>query len=132
MLFVLRDVDTTQSKPVSMLVSRGAEVVMAVRSITKGEEARDTILHDDPGAQISVQACDLSCFESMRSFIDELHREGLTFDIVVFNAGVWCAEWIASADGLDMTLQVRLCLPPTRHKTYRPPDNQPGFDRSMC
>ncbi|KAF3387746.1 Retinol dehydrogenase 14 [Penicillium rolfsii] len=92
----------------SMLVSLGAEVVMAVRSIAKGEEARDTIPHDDSGAQISVRACDLGCFESMRSFIDELHRDGLTFDIVVFNAGVWCVEWIASADGLDMTLQVNV------------------------
>lgn len=95
----------------SMLVSRGAEVVMAVRSITKGKEARDTIRHNDPGAQISVRACDLGCFESMRGFIDELHRDGLTFDVVVLNAGVWCAEWIASADGLDMTLQVCHCLP---------------------
>ncbi|CAI7578868.1 unnamed protein product [Penicillium crustosum] len=92
----------------SMLVSRGAEVVMAVRSITKGREARDTIINDVPGAQISVRNCDLGCFESMRTFIAELHRDGLTFDIVVFNAGVWCAEWIASADGLDMTLQVNV------------------------
>jgi NAD(P)-dependent dehydrogenase (short-subunit alcohol dehydrogenase family) len=95
----------------SMLVSRGAEVVMAVRSLAKGEEARDSITHDFPGAQISVRNCDLSSFESMRSFISQLHCDRLTFDIVVFNAGVWCAEWIATADGLDMTLQVCRCLP---------------------
>src|ERR1035438_6126802 len=42
------------------LAEAGAHVVMAVRTIAKGEQARDEILAADPGAELEVRRVDLA------------------------------------------------------------------------
>ncbi|RAK75886.1 putative short-chain dehydrogenase [Aspergillus fijiensis CBS 313.89] len=91
-----------------MLASQGAEVITAVRSITKGEAARQQILRALPTANIEVRQCDLASFDSVRSFVRQLKDESKTFDLLILNAGVWCSQWMASADGFDISLQVNV------------------------
>lgn len=88
------------------LASRGAKVLAAVRSVPKGEAAKQKILEQVPTAQVEVRECDLASFDSVKAFVNQISQEFKTFDLVILNAGVWCSQWMASADGFDLSLQV--------------------------
>ncbi len=72
---------------------------MAVRSTTKGEEARDAILAETPGADIEVRELDLADLSSVREFaagVDQL-------DVLVNNAGVMTPpKRLETADGFEL------------------------------
>lgn len=88
------------------LASHGAKVLAAVRSVPKGEAAKQRILEQVPTAQVEVQECDLASFDSVKAFANQMKQESKTFDLVILNAGVWCSQWMASTDGFDISLQV--------------------------
>lgn len=50
------------------LAAAGADVIMAVRSESKGDAARRDICREFPGASIEVRTMDLSSLESVRVF----------------------------------------------------------------
>ncbi|MCU1528509.1 MAG: family NAD(P)-dependent oxidoreductase, partial [Frondihabitans sp.] len=52
------------------LAGAGAEVVMAVRSIDKGEAARAEIVAQDPEARIEVRHLDLADLSSVHAFAE--------------------------------------------------------------
>ena len=54
------------------LAAAGAHVVMAVRTVAKGEQARAEILAGQPGAQLEVRRVDLADLASVREFADGL------------------------------------------------------------
>jgi len=70
------------------LAQAGAHVVLAVRTIAKGEQARDEILAAHPGAQLEVRRIDLADLASVAAFADGLIAEGVPVDVLVNNAGV--------------------------------------------
>ena len=52
------------------LAAAGARVVMAVRTIARGEQARAEILSQQPGAQLQVRRIDLADLASVKAFAD--------------------------------------------------------------
>ena len=70
------------------LAAAGAHVVMAVRNIAKGEQARDDILAEHPGAQLEVRRVDLADLASIGEFADGLIADGAPVDVLINNAGV--------------------------------------------
>ncbi|WP_331772568.1 SDR family NAD(P)-dependent oxidoreductase (plasmid) [Embleya sp. NBC_00888] len=52
------------------LAAAGARVVMAVRTVAKGEAARAEILAQHPGANLEVRRIDLANLASVRDFAD--------------------------------------------------------------
>src|SRR5689334_17991611 len=70
------------------LAAAGAHVVMAVRTIAKGEAARAEILTAHPQAQLEIRRLDLADLASVREFADGLHADGAPLDLLVNNAGV--------------------------------------------
>ena len=70
------------------LARSGAEIVMPVRSLGKGEAAAARIRARTPGAGIHVHTLDLASLESVASFSDVLLAEGRPIDILINNAGV--------------------------------------------
>src|ERR1035441_9703409 len=54
------------------LAAAGARVVMAVRTIAKGEQARAEILAQHPGAQLEVRRVDLADLASVKELADGL------------------------------------------------------------
>ena len=88
------------------LATQGAQVIMAVRSVAKGEAARKMILEKVPEARIEIKGCDLASFDSVMMLINEISRESRSFDLVVLNAGVWSSELETSSDGIDISIQV--------------------------
>ena len=70
------------------LAQAGAHVVLAVRTIAKGEQAREEILAAQPGAQLDVRRINLADLASVREFADGLIADGVPVDVLVNNAGV--------------------------------------------
>jgi NAD(P)-dependent dehydrogenase (short-subunit alcohol dehydrogenase family) len=70
------------------LAGAGAEVVLAVRSIEKGHQAREGILAEFPEATLTVEALDLSDLGSIAGFVDRLKQQGRPIDLLVNNAGI--------------------------------------------
>ena len=70
------------------LARAGAEILMPVRNIDKGQVAAARIRERTPDAGIRVRPLDLASLESVASFSDELLAEGRPIDIQINNAGV--------------------------------------------
>jgi len=70
------------------LAAAGADVVLAVRSKTKGETAIAEIRRELPTAKLSIRHLDLSSLKSAAALGDELAAEGRPIDILINNAGV--------------------------------------------
>jgi NAD(P)-dependent dehydrogenase (short-subunit alcohol dehydrogenase family) len=87
----------TGREAVRRMAARGADLVLAVRSVEKGEQARAQILAGSRRAQLEVRRLDLADLASVREFADGLTESGRPVDLLVNNAGVM--------------------MPPTRHTT---------------
>ncbi|WP_285114265.1 SDR family NAD(P)-dependent oxidoreductase [Leifsonia sp. fls2-241-R2A-40a] len=81
------------------LAGAGAEVVLAVRSVEKGEAARADMISRHPSAQIEVRALDLADLASVRRFAGGIDR----VDTLVNNAGVMVPPTrMTTADGFEL------------------------------
>jgi NAD(P)-dependent dehydrogenase (short-subunit alcohol dehydrogenase family) len=70
------------------LAGAGAHVVMAVRTMAKGEQARAEILAAHPGAKLDIHRIDLANLASVAEFADGLIADGTPVDVLINNAGV--------------------------------------------
>src|ERR1700761_9255545 len=70
------------------LAAAGARVVLAVRTVAKGEQAREEIVARHPEAQVEVRRIDLADLASVREFADGMLADGTPIDLLVNNAGV--------------------------------------------
>lgn len=81
------------------LARKGARVVLACRSETRGRAAADRIVAEVPGAGIEVGRLDLGDLGSVREFADGPAHERL--DLLVNNAGVMALPYGTTADGFE-------------------------------
>ena len=85
------------------LAGAGARVVLAVRTVAKGEQARAEILAEHPDAQLEVHRIDLADLESVRAFADGLIADGTPIDLLINNAGVMTPpDRLTTADGFEL------------------------------
>ena len=85
------------------LAAAGARVVLAVRTVAKGDAARDEILAARPTAQVEVRRVDLADLASVREFADGLLADGTPVDMLLNNAGVMAApRRFTTADGFEL------------------------------
>ena len=85
------------------LAGAGAHVVMAVRTVAKGERARDEILAEQPGARLEVRRIDLADLASVAEFADGLIADGRPVDALINNAGVMAPPTrMTTADGFEL------------------------------
>jgi NAD(P)-dependent dehydrogenase (short-subunit alcohol dehydrogenase family) len=85
------------------LAAAGAHVVMAVRTVAKGEAARADILAAHPGARLEVRRLDLADLETVRDFAERLTADGVPLDLLVNNAGVMAPPArMTTADGFEL------------------------------
>lgn len=71
----------------SELAAHGAEVILAVRSLTNGDAAAERIRSAHPGAKLSVQVVDVASQASVRHFAATVTGERDRLDLLVNNAG---------------------------------------------
>ena len=77
---------------------RGAHVVMACRSLERGEAARDELLDGIPDGDVSVRELDLADLASVRSFAETIDYE---LHVLCNNAGVMAIPRRETADGFE-------------------------------
>ncbi|MET8325964.1 SDR family oxidoreductase [Streptomyces sp. NPDC005181] len=87
------------------LAAAGARVVMAVRTVAKGERARAEILAQHPDAWLEVRRIDLADLASVEEFADGLIADGTPLDLLLNNAGVMAPPTrMTTADGFELQL----------------------------
>lgn len=85
-----------------VLASRGAKIIMAVRSRDKGQAAADAIKSGLPDAQLDVRLVDLASLASVRAFTDDVAGAYTGLDGIVANAGVMAINSARTANGFEM------------------------------
>jgi NAD(P)-dependent dehydrogenase (short-subunit alcohol dehydrogenase family) len=83
-----------------ILGSRGAELVLACRSVEKGEAAARQVPGHDKG-RVVVRRLDVADLGSVRAFADALLAEYDDIDVLVNNAGVMGAPFGLTAEGVE-------------------------------
>ncbi len=87
------------------LARAGAQVVMACRSLERGNAAAQKIKAEQPSAQVFVAKLDLSSLASVHSFAESVLQAGEGLDILVNNAGIMALPLHeVSTDGFEMQL----------------------------
>ncbi len=93
----------TGKEAAKRLAAAGAHVIMAVRTIAKGEAAREEILAAHPDASLEVRRIDLAELATVSSFADGLVADGVPLDLLVNNAGVMTPpSRMTTADGFEL------------------------------
>ncbi|BDM67445.1 oxidoreductase [Streptomyces nigrescens] len=85
------------------LARRGARVVLACRSASRGKAALDRLRTEVPAAKAEFRPLDLADLSSVRDFAATL--DGFTgdrLDLLVNNAGVMALPYRTTADGFEM------------------------------
>ncbi|KAI9751187.1 MAG: hypothetical protein M4579_006166 [Chaenotheca gracillima] len=111
-----------------------ASVILGVRTISKGEEAKASIIQRTGCSPdvIQVRQLDMSLFSSVQDFAAKLVREVGRLDVALLNAGVASPTYKTSPEGWEMSLQVNvlssallaiLLLPKLRETSRRSPGN---------
>lgn len=95
----------TGKEAAKRLAAAGADVILAVRTPEKGEQARRDILAEHPGAQLEVRRIDLADLASVREFADGLIAGGRPLDLLVNNAGVMTPpQRVETTDGFELQM----------------------------
>jgi NAD(P)-dependent dehydrogenase (short-subunit alcohol dehydrogenase family) len=91
------------------LAGKGAEVILAVRNLQKGEQACVQIHGQFPDARVEVMPLDLADLASVRRFADAFMQRyarsqvsPATCDVLINNAGVMALPFRRTVDGFEM------------------------------
>jgi len=90
-----------------VFVAHGADVIMACRSLERGQEALDSILLDLEENNvyiknnIEVMELDLSDLESIDQFVHEFKSKYNQLDILMNNAGIMATPYSLTKDGFE-------------------------------
>ena len=93
----------TGKEAAKRLAGAGAHVIMAVRSLEKGEAAKAEILDAVPSGALEVRHIDTADLASVRRFAQELLDEGSALDVLINNAGVMAPPHrLTTVDGFEL------------------------------
>ncbi|CAN6564909.1 unnamed protein product [Malus baccata var. baccata] len=85
-----------------VLALHGAHVVMAVRNMAAGKDAREQIVKAIPSAKVDAMEFDLSSLSSVRKFASDFNSSGLPLNILINNAGVMGTHFTPSKDKIEL------------------------------
>jgi NAD(P)-dependent dehydrogenase (short-subunit alcohol dehydrogenase family) len=95
----------TGKEAAKRLAGAGAHVVLAVRTVAKGEQAREDILAAVPDAHLDVRRVDLADLASVREFADGLVADDTPVDLLLNNAGVMTPPTrLTTTDGFELQM----------------------------
>lgn len=86
------------------LARKGADVLMACRAASKGEEAAARIKQDVPDARLIVKSLDLASLQSVREFAAEFKESSQKLDVLLNNAGVMAPPYQTTTDGFELQI----------------------------
>ncbi|MBM7568139.1 oxidoreductase [Paenibacillus sacheonensis] len=85
-----------------VLAGKGAEVILAVRDIQKGNAAADQIKRRHTNANVKVMKLDLGSQASIRSFAAAYRERFTNLSVLINNAGVMMPPYRKTADGFEL------------------------------
>ena len=88
------------------LAAKGARVLMACRSLQRGERAAADIREQLPEAQLAVVELDLADLTSVQSCAETVHKDWERLDILVNNAGLSTFTRQETAQGFELQFGV--------------------------
>lgn len=83
------------------LTAKGAEVILAVRDMAKGETAKAEILTHDHKAKVKVALIDLTSLQSVKAFAAKFTQEYQRLDLLINNAGIMIPPYSRTVDGFE-------------------------------
>lgn len=83
---------------------KGANVVLACRSMDKGEKAKALIQQAQPSGEIIVMQLDLADLKSIHSFAEVFNQRFTQLDILMNNAGIMGSKQSKTTDGFEIQL----------------------------
>ncbi|MFN7916640.1 MAG: SDR family NAD(P)-dependent oxidoreductase [Vicinamibacterales bacterium] len=93
------------------LAHAGAHVVLAARTMERGETAAAHIRESEPAARLSVVAGDFSSLSGVRALAGAVRRACPRLDVLINNAGVVRAHRHETVDGFEWTFAVNHLAP---------------------
>ena len=84
---------------VKAFASKGAHVIMACRTVSKGEEAKKQIVKSQRSADITVMGLDLTDLKSIRDFATKFKLDHARLDVLLNNAGIMMVPYSLTKDG---------------------------------
>jgi NAD(P)-dependent dehydrogenase (short-subunit alcohol dehydrogenase family) len=88
------------------LANRGATVIMACRSIAKGDSAADKITALKPSGNVVVMGLDLGDLASIHTFVTAFRQDYHRLDLLINNAGVALPPYGKTAQGFEQQFGV--------------------------
>lgn len=128
----------------SIYAMNPARLILAVRSVSKGEDAKRDILsggskeappgQDRGETKLEVWELDLANFKSVKAFAERCLRELDRLDVLLENAAIATGKWTTTVDGWEVTTQTNVIstfmlatlLMPLLEKTAKLPSLKQG------
>ena len=83
--------------------AKGAQTILACRSIKNGKLAKGQILEKHPSAKIDVMNLDLADLESIHLFVKKFNETHSKLDVLLNNAGIIC-PYEKTKDGFEIQI----------------------------
>lgn len=81
-----------------------ANLIMAVRNMSRGENAMNKIKEEFPDANITLMELDLASLESIENFANKIIEEKIDVDVFYNNAGILKATEATTKDGYSQVM----------------------------
>jgi NAD(P)-dependent dehydrogenase (short-subunit alcohol dehydrogenase family) len=85
-----------------VLANKNAKVIIAVRSLEKGNAAAEKIRAQNKNVDVSVMQLDLADLTSVKKFADEFRNTYSRLDLLINNAGVMIPPYGKTKDGFEL------------------------------
>ncbi len=85
-----------------VLAGKGAQVIIAVRSLEKGSAAADKIRQQNQNADLKVMELDLANLASVKTFAEAFRKNYARLDLLINNAGVMIPPYSKTTDGFEL------------------------------
>ena len=85
-----------------VLASKNAQVIIAVRNIAKGNNAKEKILTKFPNSKIAVMKLDLADLSSIDDFSKNIKSKFDKLNLLINNAGVMIPPYSKTKDGFEL------------------------------
>lgn len=93
------------------IAREGAQLVLPVRNIEKGEALKEEIKIETGNRSVEVMPCDLASMASVRQFAADFEKKYSKLHLLINNAGLWEAKRKESDDGIEMNFAVNHLAP---------------------
>lgn len=79
------------------------KLILAVRTLSKGEDAKAEIIKSAPRASMEVWKLDMSSMKSVQEFASRVNKDLKRLDVAILNAGIQTKHWSTSSHGYEST-----------------------------